>query len=170
MALHFEEIYFNVMMVWKAHQIVKTWISFTDLDKVNYPDFCPILYSACETKHFWLINLDFSSRRQVVGCCPSLSRVWLFVTPWTRAYQLSLAFISWSLFRHLLSRWCHPTISSSAVPFSSCLQSFQASGSFVMSKFFASGGQSIGVLASLSILPVNIQDWFPFGLTGLTSL
>ena len=65
------------------------------------------------------------------------------------------------------SWWCHPAISSSFVPFSSCLQSFQASGSF---QFFASGGQSTGVSASASVLPVNIQDWFPLGLTGLISL
>jgi len=65
------------------------------------------------------------------------------------------------------SRWCHPTISSSVVPFSSCLQSFPASGSFPMSQFFASGGQSIGASASASALPMNIQDWFPLGLTGL---
>ena len=65
------------------------------------------------------------------------------------------------------SRWCHPTISSSVVPFSSHLQSFPASGSFPVSQFFASGGQSIGVSASASVLPVNIQDWFPLGWTGL---
>ena len=65
-----------------------------------------------------------------------------------------------------LSRWCHPTISSSVVPFSSHLQSFPASGSFQMSQFFASGGQSIGVSASASVLPMNIQDWFPLGWTG----
>ena len=63
-----------------------------------------------------------------------------------------------------LSRWCHSTISSSVTPFSSCLQSFPASGSFPISWFFASGGQSIGVSASTSILPMNIQDWFPLGL------
>ena len=65
-----------------------------------------------------------------------------------------------------LSRWCHPTISSSAIPFSSCPQSFPASESFQMSQFFTSGGQSIGVLASVSVLPMNIQDWFPLGWTG----
>ena len=64
-----------------------------------------------------------------------------------------------------LSRWCHPTISSSVLPFSSCLQSFPASGSFLMSQFFASGGQSIGFSASASVLPMNIQYWFPLGLT-----
>ena len=65
------------------------------------------------------------------------------------------------------SRRCHPTISSSVVPFSSCLQSFPASGCFLMSWFFASGGQSIGASASASVLPMNIQDCFPLGLTGL---
>ena len=69
-----------------------------------------------------------------------------------------------------LSPWCHPTISSSVVPFSSCLQSFPASGSFQMSQFFASGGQSIGVSASASVLPMYIQDWFPLGWTGWISL
>ena len=69
-----------------------------------------------------------------------------------------------------LSQWCHPTISSSAIPFSSHLQSFLASGSFLMSQFFASGGQSIGVSASTSVLPRNIQDWFPLGWTGWISL
>ena len=68
-----------------------------------------------------------------------------------------------------LSRWCHPTISSSVVPFSFCLQSFPASGSFPMSQFFASDGQRIGVSASASILPMNIQDWFPLGWTGWIS-
>ena len=67
------------------------------------------------------------------------------------------------------SWWCHPTTSSSVIPFSSCLQSFPASGSFPMSQFFASGGQSTGVSASASVLPMNIQDWFPLGLTGLNS-
>ena len=69
-----------------------------------------------------------------------------------------------------LSRWCHLTISSSVIPFSSCLQSFSASGSFLMSHLFASGVQSIGTSASASILPMNIQSWFPLGLTGLISL
>ena len=70
----------------------------------------------------------------------------------------------------LLSRWGHPTISSSVVPFSSCLQSFLASGSFPMSQFFISDGQSIGVSASASFLPMNIQDWFPLGWTDWISL
>ena len=67
-------------------------------------------------------------------------------------------------------RWCHTTISSSVIPFSSCLQSFPASGSFPMSQFFSSDGLSIGVSASAAVLPMNIQDWFPLGFTHLISL
>ena len=69
-----------------------------------------------------------------------------------------------------LSPWCHPTISSSVTPFSSCPLSFPASESFPMSRLFTSGGQTIGASASASVLPVNIQGWFPLGLTGLISL
>ena len=69
-----------------------------------------------------------------------------------------------------LSRWRHPTISSSVVPFSSCLQSFPASGSFQMKQLFTSGSQSIGASASTSVLPMNIQDWSPLGWTGWISL
>ena len=68
-----------------------------------------------------------------------------------------------------LSRWCHPTTSSSVIPFSSCLQSFPASGSFP-SRFFVAGGQRIGASALASVLPENIQGWFHLGMTGLTSL
>ena len=69
-----------------------------------------------------------------------------------------------------LSWWCHPTISASVIHFSSCLQSFPASGSFPVSQFFTSGGQSTGVSASASVLPMNIQDWFPLKLTSWISL
>ena len=103
----------------------------------------------------------------------SLSHVWLFATPRTAAHQASLSITnSWSLFKnsYLSSQWCHPTISSSVGPFSSCLQSFPAPGSFPMSRFFASGGQRIGVSASASVLPLNMQDWFPLGWTGWISL
>ena len=68
------------------------------------------------------------------------------------------------------SRWCHPTISSFVIPFSFCLQSFPASGSFPVSQFFTSGSQSMGVSASASVLPMNIQDWSPLGWTGWISL
>ena len=71
---------------------------------------------------------------------------------------------------HPLSRWCHPTISSSVIPFSSCPQSFPASGSFQMSELFISGGQSIRISASTSVLPKNTQDWSPLGWTGWISL
>ena len=69
-----------------------------------------------------------------------------------------------------LSQWCHPTISPPVVPFSSCLQSFPASGSFLMSRLFASGSQNIGASASASFPPMNIQGWFPLGWIGLISL
>ena len=99
----------------------------------------------------------------------SLSRVRLFATPWTTARQASLS-ITNSLNPCPLSRWCHPTILSSVVPFSSCPQSFPVSGSFPMSQLFASGGQSIGVSALTSVLPMNTQDWSPLGWTGWISL
>ena len=103
----------------------------------------------------------------------SFSRVRLFATPWTAAYQASLSINNSQRACSNScpsSRWCHPTISSSVVPFSSCLQSFPALGSFQMSQFFTLGSQSIGVSASTSVLPMNIQDWFPLGLTGWISL
>ena len=71
---------------------------------------------------------------------------------------------------HASSRWCHPAISSSVIPFSSCAQSLPASGSFPMSQFFISSGQSTGISASASVLPMNIQNWFPLGWTSWTSL
>ena len=91
-----------------------------------------------------------------------------FLTPWTAACQTSLSITnSQSLLTNScpLSWWCHPTISSSIIPFSSCLQSFPASGSFPVSQFFTSDGQSIGVSGSTSVLSMNIQDWFPLGYT-----
>ena len=79
--------------------------------------------------------------------------------------------ISWSVLKLIpLSQWCHPTILSSVVPFFSCPQFFPASGSFLMSWLFTSGGQSIGASALPSVLLMNIQDWFLLGLTGLISL
>ena len=97
-----------------------------------------------------------------------LSRVWLFVTPWTAAFQASLSTIFQSLSNLISVELVMPsTILSSVVPFSSCLHCFPASGSFPVSWLFSSGGQNIGASASASVLPVNIQDWFPLGLTGL---
>ena len=97
----------------------------------------------CEPKEFNLQQTRFP--------CPS---------PTSRVYSNSCP----------LSRWCHATISSSVTPFSSCPQSFPASGSFPMSQLFTLGGQSIGISASASVLPMNIQGWFPLGLTGWISL
>ena len=92
----------------------------------------------------------------------SLRRVWLFVTSWTAARQASLSPPTPRVYSNScpLSRWCHPTISSSVIPFSH-LQSFPASGFFQMSQLFASGGQSTGVSTSTSVLPMNTQDWSP---------
>ena len=104
----------------------------------------------------------------------SLSCVWLSATSWTAECQASLSITNscpWAYSNSCpSSRWCHQTISSSGVPFSSRLQSFPASGSFSMSQFFPSGGQSIGVSASASVLPMNSPDWFPLGWTGWISL
>ena len=79
--------------------------------------------------------------------------------------------ISWSVLKlMILSQWCHPTISSSVIPFSFCVKSFSASVSFPVSQLFPSGGQSIGASASASFLPTNVQGWLPLVLTGLISL
>ena len=102
----------------------------------------------------------------------SVTQPFLFLTPCTEARQASLSITTPGVYSNScpLNWWCHPTISSSVVPFSSCLQSFSASGSFQMSQFFASGDQSTGVSASASVLPMNIQDWFPLGWTDWISL
>ena len=113
----------------------------------------------------------------VQNFCPidvvqSLSHVRLFATLWTAARQASLSFTIARADSNScpLSQWCHPTILSSVIPFSSCLQFFPASGFFPMSQFFASGGQSTGALPSASVPPMNIQDWSPLGWTGWISL
>ena len=111
-------------------------------------------------KAFYLLLWMYSNKEHMPWhmFCSVLSDT---VMPWTAAHQTSLSFtISQSLLNScLLSWWCHPTISSSVIPISSCFQSFAASGSFPVSRLFASDGQSIGVLASASVLPVNIQGW-----------
>ena len=101
-----------------------------------------------------------------------LSRIRVFVTPWTAARQASLSITNSRSLLKLkpLSRWCHPTISSLVVPFSSHLRSFPESGSFQISQLFPSGGQRIGVSASTSVLPMNTQDWSPLEWTGCISL
>ena len=100
-----------------------------------------------------------------------LSHVQLFATPWTAACHTSLSIISWHLLKLMsIELVISSNISFSVIPFSSCLQSLPASGSSPVSQFFKSGGQSIGASASALVLPVNIQDWFPLGLTGWISL
>ena len=101
-----------------------------------------------------------------------LDRIWLFAAPWTAAWQASCP----SLFPRVcsnscpLSWWCHPTISSSVTLFSFCLQSFLSQEFCPSSRLFSSGGQNIGASASVSALPMNIQGWFPLGMTDLISL
>ena len=101
-----------------------------------------------------------------------LSHVWRFVKPSTVAPRLPCPSPTPGAYSNSCpsSWWCHQTISSSAIPFSSCLQSFSVLGSFPMSPLFTSGGQSIGVSSSTSVLPMNIQDWFPWGWNGWISL
>ena len=118
------------------------------------------------------LNSNFSISLKTFSSVQSLRHVRPFATQLTAPGQASLFITnSWSLLKLMsIKSWWHPTISSSVVPFSSPLQSFPASGSFQMSQFFKSGSQSIGVSASASVLPVNIQEWFPLGLTGWISL
>ena len=114
-------------------------------------------------------NYIYDHSREKFSSVKLLSHVQLFMTPWTQHERLpcpSPTPRAWSD-SCPLSWWCHPTISSSVVPFSSCPQSFSASGSFPMNQFFASGGQRTETSASASVLPMNIQNWFSLGLTGL---
>ena len=106
-----------------------------------------------------------------ISSVQSFGHVRLFVTPWIAAHQASLSITnSRSLLNSRpLSQWCHPTISSSVVPFSYCPHFFPASGSFQMSQLFTTAGQSIGVSASTPVLPMNTQDWSPLGWTGWIS-
>ena len=112
-------------------------------------------------------NVPLLFRKLLFSSVQLLSRIWFFATPWTTACQASLSPTPRACSNSCPShQWCHPTISSSVVPFFSRLQSFPASGSFPVSQLFASGGQSIGVSASASVLPMNIQGWFSLGWTG----
>ena len=127
-----------------------------------------MLYLVLEFHSFlWLNNISFYLYLYTV-VVQLLSCVWLFATPWIAACQVFLSFIiSWSLLKLMSIEFCHPTISSSVDLFSSCPQSFPASGSFPMSRLFALGGQSIGASISASVLPVYIQGWFPLAWTGV---
>ena len=116
--------------------------------------------------NFWFNHKGLGQFSSAAQSCPTLQFHGLqhtrlpYPPPIPRAFSNSCS----------LSQWCHPTILSSVIPFSSCLQSFPASGSFPMSWLFSSGGQSIGASVSASVLPVNVQGWFPLGLTGLIIL
>ena len=117
---------------------------------------------------FWTLLLTMRAQFSSVQ---SLSHVWLFETPWTAVRQASLSITnSWNLLKLMSIKSVMPSISFSVILFSSCLQSFPESGSYQMSQFFASGGQSTGVSASASVLPMNIQHWYPLGWTGWISL
>ena len=121
--------------------------------------------------HRWT-KVSFSQVWVWFSSVQSLSRVWLFATPWTAAHQASLPSPTPGVHPNSCpsSWWCHPAISSSVVPFSSCPQSLPASESFPMSQLFTWGGQSIGVSDSASVLPMNTQDWSPSEWTGWVSL
>ena len=124
----------------------------------------------CPWVSFDIYCLSFETHQ--FSSVQSLSHVWLFVTPWIAARQASLSITNCRSLPNScpLNWWCHPTISSFVIPFSSSPQSLPASGFFPMSQLFAWGGQSIGVSASLSVLLMNIQDWSPSGWTSWISL
>ena len=130
------------------------------------------IYPSLSFKKYICIYICIYKCTYMFSSVQLLSRVRLFVTPWIAARQASLSITnSRSLLRLMpSSRWCHPAISSSVVPFSSCPQSLPASGSFPMSQLFALGGQSTGVSASASVLPMNTQDLSPSGWTDWISL
>ena len=148
MTLYFFFLFVFPFVVWWSSCIVLFWESIM----LESSSFLVFVYLSC----FWFVVVQ------------SLSCVWLFVTPWTPGFPVLHHLLQLAQTFCPSSRWCHPTISSSVIPFSSCLQFFPASGSFVMSRLFISGGQ--GVRALPSVLPMNIQNRFHLGLTGLISL
>ena len=134
-----------------------------------------LLPDICTANVFTSSSLDSSivlSVKPILTCCSvtqSCPTLWDPMDCSTSAFPV-LYCLSPGVCSYPLSQQCHPTISSSVAPISSCPQSFPASECFLLSQLFASGGQSIGASASTSVLPMNIQDWFPLGLTGLISL
>ena len=146
---------------------LETWFMYLFL---QFPlPLCKNRRTLAKWSRAWILESDGPD---FISSVQLLSRVWLFATQWTAACQLPCLSPTPGAYSNScpLSWWCHLTISFSIVTFYFCLQSFPASGSFPMSRFFASSGQSIGVSASASVLPVNIQDWFPLGRTGLICL
>ena len=138
------------------------WIESIKIQKLKFQFPVPQNVTVFEERAF----------KEVVVAVQSLSHVWLFVTPWTAAHQVSCPSLSPGVCPNScpLNQWCHPIISSSVIPFSSRFWYFPASGSFPRSWFFVLGGQSIRASASALVFPMNIQGWFPLGLTGLISL
>ena len=131
--------------------------------RVSAPNqFIGIRVAWSDTVRWWLSSFQFS----LTQLCQTLFDPMDCSTPGFLVYHQLLELAQ----THVHSRWCHPTISSPVVPFTSCFQSYPASGSFPMSQFFTSGSQSIEVSASASVLPMTIQDWFPLGWTGWISL
>ena len=122
----------------------------------------------------WSCHNKISQTRRLTQCCSVAQSCQPLCDPMdcsTPVFPFTIT-ISQGLLKRicLLSRWCHPAILSSAIPFSPCLQSFPASGFFPMIPLFASGGHSVEASTSASVLPMNIQGWFPLGLAGLISL
>ena len=138
----------------------------------EYGLFCVFINFFFFWRRLYWINIFLNFKKTQFSLVQFLSPAWFYATPWTAACQASLSITNSQSLLKLMSvgQWCHPTISSSIVPFSSCFQSFPASGSFPISQFFKLGGQSIGVSASASVLPVNIQDWLSLGWTAWISL
>ena len=157
-----------VIKQWHNRKIMSSQISISGKKKGNIICYLQKVFMTnvlqCKVIYFFS-NWNISSVQL-------LSRVWLFATPWTAARQASLSITNSQSLLKLVSieSVVHPTFSSSVVPFSSHIQSFSASGSFPVSQFFTSSGQSIGASASASVLPMNILEWLALGWTGWNSL
>ena len=179
---HSRKFYWTVVIFSK--QLLHIWVSLQTLDDLKLVLIFDRWYGVMEKNFFFIQKMCFYLLApplpnhmtlgkslwflHLFGSVQSLSRVWLFVTPWTAAHQASLSITN---FRSLLKLMSTVSVMPSnhlilCRPLLPCLQSFPASGSFPMSQLFTSGGQSIGVSASESVLPMNSQDWFPLGWTG----
>ena len=192
MATHSSIVAWRIPMdteAWQAtiHRAAKSWKWLKQLSMHACCNLALLpLYSHMNSDIYILQNKLFVSRTIVLSAV-SFRNIAHYITEWGRLSQFSCSVMSNSLRPHRLrharlpcplptpracsdsgplSQWCHPPISSSVIPFSSCPQSFPASGSFQINQFFSSGGKSIGVSASASVLLMNIQDWFPLGWTG----
>ena len=148
------------------------WVAMSSSRGSSQPrDWTRVSYISCIGR--WVLYLYCHLEAQALfSSVQSLSGIRLFATPWSQHIRPRCPSPAPRVYSNSCpsSQWCHPTISSSVVPFSSCPQSLPASGSFPMSHLLTSGGQSTGVSASASVLPMNTQDWFPLGWTGWISL